>query len=331
MMLVVVALVLPASPARALQAPDTIVTTIAYQPFEHGYMLWREDLDKITVVYADIPTKSGGACSEVYRDTFEGQPYEIPPPPPGQLTVPTLGFGWLYRNDPLMARRLGYAVQDEVSQTAEITTVTADGGRQIVVVPAEPLPGSTQQLVTGDPEEPGLTYCFPRRNENRDVVNTWTARQLFEHGAMVWRQDMPDRVEVWHFDTQLAPEIACGDTLADAWKPGMELSYGDLAVPGQRLPVRGFGQVWLDREYIRNSLGYPIGDEQGGFAELSYEPFQHPTRGRLLIRHMTVHLPDGQNWVSKVTIPNATSPSSDRIVSTACQRILTPHQGTHYR
>jgi hypothetical protein len=149
---------------------------------------------------------------------------------------------------------------------------------------------------------------------------------LFEHGAMVWRPDMFDRVEVWHNDTLLAPEIICGDTLMDTWKPGMALAYGDLAVPGQRLPVRGFGKAWLDNPYVRTSLGYPTSDEQGGFAELNYEPFQHPVRGNLLIRHMTVHLPDGQDWTTNVTIPSATSPADDRTLSRGCQAILIPHQ-----
>ena len=327
-LLLALALLLPA--VTALSAWEVVTTTVAFQEFERGMMLWREDLDKITVVYSDVRTKSDKPCVEIYRDTFNGQPYDLPPAPPG-LSAPTLGFGWLHKNDPELTRRLGYAKSEEVSRIAEIgTTTSADGSRETRVRFTEPI-GSAVGLEASEPQEPGLTYCFARRNENRDVLNTWTSRQFFEHGAMVWRQDMPDRVEVWHYDTQLAPEIYCGDTLVDTWKPGTELAYGDLATPDKALPVRGFGKIWLEREYIRKSLGYPVGEEQGGFAEISYEPFKHQTRGNLLIRHMTVRIPDLADWTSRVTIPNATSPANDRDLSTACERILTPHQGSHPR
>ena len=107
---------------------------------------------------------------------------------------------------------------------------------------------------------------------------------------------------------------------------GISLGYGGLAVPDKRLPVRGFGKAWLDNEYVRTSLGYPTSDEFGGFAELNYEPFEHPTRGHLLIWHMTVHMSDGQEWKTNVTIPNATTPGNRRNLSMACGRILIQHR-----
>jgi hypothetical protein len=55
--------------ARAQETTSPGVKAIAFQPFQHGYMLWREDADKITVVYTDIATKTGAPCQEVYRDT----------------------------------------------------------------------------------------------------------------------------------------------------------------------------------------------------------------------------------------------------------------------
>jgi hypothetical protein len=324
-MLSIVALLASGASAQAQQSSESSATAIAFQPFQHGYMLWRQDQNRIFVAYTDIVTKSGAPCQEVYRDTFDGQPLSIPAPPPG-LFVPTLGFGWLYQQDPQLAAKLGYATADEVSRVASANTTTgADGGMVTELAPNEPIDGQPSVLRLAGTDEPGLTYCFPRASENRAVVNTWTSRQLFEHGAMVWRQDMPDRIEVWHLDTQLAPELGCADLVLDSWRPGMDLAYGDLAVPDKRLPVRGFGKIWLEREKVRQSLGYPISDEEGGFAELSYEPFKHPTRGNLLIRRMIVHLAAG-DWKSSVTIPNATSPADDHILSTACESILIPHQ-----
>jgi hypothetical protein len=75
--LALVAMMTTGGPASAtpVSQPSVVKTAIAYQPFQNGYMFWREDLDKITVVYSNILTKSNAGCSEVYRDTFEGQPY----------------------------------------------------------------------------------------------------------------------------------------------------------------------------------------------------------------------------------------------------------------
>lgn len=326
LMLMVFALV-PVPPASALQAPDPVQTPIAFQPFEHGFMLWRQDQDKIVVVFTDIKTKTGAACQETYRDTFDGQAYEIPAAPPG-LTVPTLGFGWLYKNDAELAKRLGYAKSEEVSRVADIrVTAGAEGGQVTEITPTEAIEGQPETFKLGGTDEPGLTYCFARHQENRAALNTWVARQQFEHGYMLWRQDRPDRIEVIHDDTEYAPELRCVDTFMDAWKPGMELSYGDLAVPGKRLPTKGFGKIWLENEYVRQSLGYPTQEEDGGFVSVTFEPFQHPTKGSIQIRQLTGTLSSGRPVSSRTFFYGATSAEqADGRLNTGCQRILIPHK-----
>ena len=54
-------------------------------------------------------------------------------------------------------------------------------------------------------------------------------------------------------------------------------------------------------------------------------PDWNPTRGDLPVRRMVVHLPGLPDWTSRVTIPNATSPAPDRILSMGCQSIIIPH------
>src|SRR5262249_24068914 len=208
---------LPAAPAHAQQraarlnlAPQTqepTVTSIAFQPFQHGFMLWRQDTGQITGAYADILTKTGAACKELYRYTYPDQAYEIPPAPAG-LGVPTMGFGWLYASDSQLARRLGYATGDEVSRVAEIRTSTAaDGAVGLRSRRSDPVTGQPNPLTIGQSDGPGPTYCFPRAGENRSALNTWVAMQRFQHGYMQWRQDRPDRIDVIHFDTDYAPEL----------------------------------------------------------------------------------------------------------------------------
>lgn len=325
--LAILNLLAPVAPhaAHAQQADEPIVTPIAYQAFQHGFMLWRGDNGQMTVAYSDIPTKTGAPCQEVYRDTYQGQAYEIPPAPPG-LGVPTMGFGYLYSRDNQLAQRLGYATADEQSRVAEIRGLTAPGGERLLELRlSDPITGAPNPLRLALTDEPGLTYCFARRSENRAALNTWVALQRFQYGYMQWRQDRPDRIEVIHQDTEYAPELNCVDVFLDAWKPGEALSYGDTAVPGRRLPERGFGRIWLDNAYVRDSLGYPIEAETGGFAELTYEPFQHPRRGEILVRRGAVYLPGGEEVRRRTFFPGGADADRESRVGQGCQRILIPH------
>jgi hypothetical protein len=313
-----------AGTSRAQEVSEPITTTIAFQPFQHGYMVWREDTDKITVVYGDMLTKIGAPCQEVYRDTYDDREYALPTPPPG-LVAPVRGFGWLYRADPQLAQRLGFGTADEMSRTATISTTTVDGVPVTEIVPSEPLPGQPMPLRLAGSDEPGLTYCFARGNENREVLNTWVAVQRFEHGVMTWRQDRPDRIEVGHHDTSFAPELQCLDVFADTWKPSTGPSYGDLAATGQRLPVRGFGQVWLNNRYVRDSLGYPVTGEIGAFATVTYERFKHPTRGNITIRTMKLTTESGEPATIRDTYPERLSADHEPLESQGCSKILIPH------
>ena len=297
------------------------VTPIAFQSFQHGFMLWRKDNDQITVGYADILTKTGSACQETYRDTYRGQTYTEPVSNTG-ATV-RLGFGWLLTNDTQMAQRLGPATSDEVSRVADIHARASAPVLELQLDTA--IAGEPNPLVIGVSDEPGLTYCFARGNEDRAALNTWVALQRFQHGVMKWRQDRPERIEVVHFDTELAPELACVDILRDTWSPGENLDFGDLATPGRRLPERGFGKIWLTVDYIRNSLGDPVEMETGGFARITFEKYAHPKRGPILVRRTTVTLPDGRPVSDRTFFPGGGDPQREDRLSQGCERILIPH------
>jgi hypothetical protein len=306
-------------------ADGAIVTPIAYQPFTGGFMLWRKDNGQLTVGYTALLTKTGAPCQETYQDTYRGQPYDLPPAPTGQL-VPKLGFGWLFANDPQLASHLGYATADEVSRVAEIRSRTTDSGSPVLELKlSEPIEGVANPLLIARTDEPGLTYCFPRGSEDRSVLNTWMAIQRFDHGLMRWRQDRPELVEVIHYDTQWAPVANCVDSFRDTWTPGEVLDYGSLAQSGRLLPERGFGKVWLSTSYVRTSLGYPKETEQGGFAEVTFAPIQHPLFGAGLGRRSVVHLASGETYRVLTIFPGGTDPDRETRPSQGCQRLLVPH------
>lgn len=315
---------LAANPATSpIAAPDvgSGATPIAFQAFEHGFMLWRKDNDQITVGYADILTKTKSRCQETYRDTYRTQPYTAPVTPAG-ISV-NLGFGWLLTNDSQLAQRLGAPTSEEVSR---VTEIHARPGEPILELRLDqPIPDQPNPLVLALGDEPGLTYCFPRGNENRSVLNTWVALQRFEHGQMRWRQDRPERIEVVHFDTDLAPEVACVDILRDTWAPGEALAFGDLALSGRQLPERGFGKIWLTIDYVRESLGDPVDVETGGFAEITFERFKHPRRGPILVRRTQVKLPSGRTVTDRTFFPGGGDPQREDRLTQGCQKILIPH------
>jgi hypothetical protein len=89
------------------------ITTEAEQTFEHGRMIWVDTLDRIYVIFDDGNVPSWAQ----YPDNFtEGDPEqdESLVPPPG-LLQPIRGFGMIWRSNPRVQARLGWATTPEVA------------------------------------------------------------------------------------------------------------------------------------------------------------------------------------------------------------------------
>jgi len=87
---------------------DTVVSQAAYQPFERGHMVWLEGNRNIYVLYAS-------GRFEIYNDLFEEGDPEIDPSitPPAGLYQPKRGFGLIWRTEPGVRDRLGWATAPE--------------------------------------------------------------------------------------------------------------------------------------------------------------------------------------------------------------------------
>jgi hypothetical protein len=95
----------------------------AYEPFEHGFMIWRSDTREIYVLYDD-------AGYETYTDTWqEGDPVLIAGTPPPGLYAPVRGFGNLYASQPQVRERLGWATAPEGGYTIWVETIPGGSGR----------------------------------------------------------------------------------------------------------------------------------------------------------------------------------------------------------
>lgn len=95
----------------------------AYEPFEHGHMVWRSDTREIYVLYAD-------GSFEIYQDTWlEGDPVDISVTPAPGLHAPVRGFGNLYARHAPVRERLGWATAPEAGYTMWVETIRGGSGR----------------------------------------------------------------------------------------------------------------------------------------------------------------------------------------------------------
>ncbi len=88
------------------------VVWAAWQPFEHGYMLWRSDTNQVTVFYDD-------GTQQTLPDQWNEQAYTVGAPPPGRV-APVRGFGWVWVTRPEVRSRLGWGLVEEKGFCARI-------------------------------------------------------------------------------------------------------------------------------------------------------------------------------------------------------------------
>lgn len=95
-----------------------IVSPGAEQTFEHGVMLWVGGQDRIYVLFDDSHYPKWASFTDEWD---EGEPeYDPTITPPSGYYQPTRGFGLLWREQPGMRDRLGWATTTESGYTTAI-------------------------------------------------------------------------------------------------------------------------------------------------------------------------------------------------------------------
>ena len=98
-----------------------------YQAFQNGYMVWIQAQDAIYVMFGDQQQPRW----RVIRDEFDEGMAEDDPTfgdPPTEFTWrPRRGFGVLWRNDPAIRERIGWAVEEWEQPFSVQTQMAADG------------------------------------------------------------------------------------------------------------------------------------------------------------------------------------------------------------
>lgn len=111
-------------PPDACAAAPAQVTLQAEQTFERGRMVWVASLDRVYVIFED-GLRPGWAQ---YPDEFnEGDPERDDSlvPPPG-LEQPIRGFGLVWRSNPRVRERLGWALSPEVPYEGMVQSDAAE-------------------------------------------------------------------------------------------------------------------------------------------------------------------------------------------------------------
>jgi hypothetical protein len=110
------------APEKACPAREAETSEAAYQSFEGGHMVWVRESDLIYVFFEDGSDPAWANFTDTWQD---GEPESDPglSPPPG-LGQPVRGFGKVWRNEPDVRPRLGWATASE--QTYDITLQTAE-------------------------------------------------------------------------------------------------------------------------------------------------------------------------------------------------------------
>lgn len=102
-----------ANPPDICPAQAALISDAAEQSFEHGFMLWLAREDRIYILFNDNSSPHWNA----YTDEWDpGEPENDPTlnPSPG-LVQPVRGFGLIWREQPSVRERLGWATGEEVA------------------------------------------------------------------------------------------------------------------------------------------------------------------------------------------------------------------------
>ena len=110
------------------------------------------------------------------------------------------------------------------------------------------------------------------------VATVQFAYQPFENGFMLWHDS-----KIWAFI-----DGGSGVEVIDSWS-GQDIEYAETPPDGMVLPQNGFGWEWVNNEWLRNSLGWAISQEQGYNAQFQYSP-----SSGWIGAYYAVSLPDGE-------------------------------------
>ena len=259
-------------------ATDAYSTTwVAEEAFQNGWMLWREDNDKIYVVY-------DWGSWETYPNMWRnGDPYFSCPDadtPDESPPTPVMGFGKTWCTYPDLRQRLGWAIKAEDGFDATVQDFERgfmlrsdrwtwafydDDSWERRNAPSN-LPPDVEEIDIASTFIAAWSAvpvnCVASDPEGDDLTYTWEASDGFvvgEAGSVVYN----------------APDIVGRQIIT----VGVQDEYGHETIrpirvqiipadppPGASEPIGVFGQIWHEYLESRRKLGWAMGEEGTTFA-----------------------------------------------------------------
>jgi hypothetical protein len=252
----------------------------AYQPFEHGFMLYLRESGAI-FVFVDNNHGSGNFYP-FFMNALGNLPNDpVMDTPPAGLLRPILGFGKVWGYHPEIRRALGWATDAEYAYMAAsavsapiTTTYNLPNDRAVSVsrgfwMYSVPLPAGDECSLS-----PAGTCSVAM------PAQTQAAFQWYNGGFMIWRADTQS-VIVFEYSPNIVHEYSINNYINLPDNPVMD-NPPSLSVR----PINAFGRVWGNFANVRLALGW------GSSIELSYlltlKPesnglcFNRPARGTVL-------------------------------------------------
>ena len=243
----------------------------AWQPFEGGHMIWRQNEDAV-YVYANNGnwTRFEDNWNEQALSNNRGTPAT-------GLQSPVRGFGYLWETNDAVFSDLGWATGGEKGFCARIqqfangilligdTVETChENSHNFASETAfaknalQALTGGTWKFVCNT-ETHGVLKPYWDQGELGCPVSAsktlWSAWQTFQTGYMLWRQD-EDAVFVF-------TDEEAWTRFSDDWDSQTYTSTRGSAPDGMQEPVRGFGYVWATNDDVHADLGWATDAEKG--------------------------------------------------------------------
>jgi hypothetical protein len=116
--------------------PEPVFTSdAAEQHFEHGTMIWVKEQETIYVLFEDVPSGSERAA-KLFADEWDpSQPdHDSSLVPPDGLYQPVRGFGLVWRQNPEVRERLGWAVDQEAAFVTTVQRVPGYGRHSSIYI-----------------------------------------------------------------------------------------------------------------------------------------------------------------------------------------------------
>ncbi|TVR18611.1 MAG: hypothetical protein EA396_14865 [Anaerolineaceae bacterium] len=181
----------------------------------------------------------------------------------------------------LLSAVLAVSACQQIRETQYLMEVTVEVTRVVVVTAtpdAEQTTVAEVQPTATPTDEPTATMTptpEPEPDDPEDAIpdpvteSIIVAEQIFEGGRMYYLQPVG---QIWVLiDDDESARNGVWAFYEDTWEDGMPESDPGIEPPeGFAQPIRGFGQLWRDNEFVRSSLGWALDNEYGFWTDYTY-------------------------------------------------------------